>query len=391
MRTKSKTKKITRNEYRTRPIKIAHIITGLGIGGAERFLLTLARTVKRDRYDLCFFCIVDGGDLIAEFKKAGYPVRIIKCYDWQRRLPFRFVMKNIRKLTRILKKERFDIVHTHLYRANMIGRIAAILAGVPHIFSSEHNTNSWKKPVDIFWDRLLARFTNKVIAVSDYVKDFTQHQEKLDSQKLVTVKHGICLNEFDAVNGRVQTRNLLGFDGNQTIVGSLGRLVPQKGYAYFLKAMPEILDKFPDTQFVIVGDGPLKPELVELSKRLGIESNLHFTGFRKDIPQLLKAMDLFVCSSLWEGFGIVLIEAMACSLPVIAANVGPIPEVVKHGETGILIESENAVQIASSVIQLLANQKQMQQLGRNGRKRVEALFTAETMIENLEHIYFNLN
>lgn len=368
-------------------IKIAHIITGLGIGGAERFLRTLALAVDRKKYDLHFFCIVTGGELVPEFEKLGYHVRVIPCYNWNRRLPFRFVVTNILKLAIIFKKEKFQIVHTHLYRANMIGRIAAILAGIPYLYATEHNTNSWKKKVDIFWDKLLARFTNKIIAVSEYVKDFTIEQEQLQPNKLLTLWHGIWVKDFDEVNGRPQTRTRLGFGLNQPIIGSIGRLVPQKGYRYFLEAMPKILNRFPDTQFMIIGDGPLKDELQELSKYLGLQANLKLPGFRNDIPQLLKAMDAFVMTSLWEGFGIVLIEAMACSLPVVATNVGPVPEIVKDGETGFLVEPEHADQVADSVIKLLENPELLQKLGLNGRKRLNTFFTAEKMIENLEQIY----
>lgn len=371
-----------------KPIKVAHVITGLGIGGAERFLRTLAVAVDRSKYDLQFFCVVSGGKLIPEIEKLGYQVHVIPCYNWDRKIPFRFVLTNIWKLIRIFRREKFDIIHTHLYRANMIGRIAAILAGVPYLYATEHNTNSWKKPADIFWDRLLAKFSNKIIAVSDYVRYFTISQERLDPQKVATLWHGIWLRDFDEVNSRLETRDRLGFHSSQPVIGSIGRLVPQKGYNFFIESIPTILNKFPDAQFMIVGDGPLKDELTEQAKYLGLDSNLTLTGFRKDIPYLLKAMDIFALFSLWEGFGIVLIEAMACSLPIVATNVGPIPEVVIHEETGLLIEPEKPKEISKAIIKLLENPQLIRQFGANGRKRVEANFTAEKMIENLEKIYF---
>lgn len=371
-----------------KPIKVAHVITGLGIGGAERFLRTLAVAVDRTKYDLHFYCIVTGGKLIPEFEKLGYNVQVIPCYNWERKIPFRFVLSNIWKLIRIFRREKFDIVHTHLYRANMIGRIAALLAGTPFIYATEHNTNAWKKPVDIFWDKLLARFTNKIITVSEYVRYFTINQERLEPKKVSTLWHGIWIRDFDEVNSRLETRGRLEIHSDQPVIGTIGRLVPQKGYNFFIEAMPTILNKFPDSQFMIVGDGPLKAELTEQAKYLGLLSNLTFTGFRKDIPYLLKAMDVFSLTSLWEGFGIVLIEAMACSLPVVATNVGPIPEIVIHNETGLLIEPENPAAISKAIIQLLENSQLIRQFGANGRKRVEASFTAEKMIENLEKIYF---
>jgi glycosyltransferase involved in cell wall biosynthesis len=371
-----------------KPIKVAHVITGLGIGGAERFLRTLAVAVDRTKYDLHFFCVVSGGKLIPEIEKLGYQVHVIPCYNWERKIPFRFVLGNIWKLIRIFRREKFDIVHTHLYRANMIGRIAALLAGVPYIYATEHNTNAWKKPVDIFWDKFLAHFSDKIISVSEYVRYFTINQERLNPEKVLTLWHGIWLRDFDEVNSRLETRDRLGFHSKQPIIGSIGRLVPQKGYNFFIEALPAILNKFPDAQFMIVGDGPLKDELTDQAKYLGLQSNLTFTGFRKDIPHLLKAMDIFTLMSLWEGFGIVLIEAMACSLPVVATNVGPIPEVVIHNETGLLIEPEKPKEISKALIRMLENPQLIRQFGANGRKRVEAHFTAEKMIENLEKIYF---
>ena len=170
-------------------------------------------------------------------------------------------------------------------------------------------------------------------------------------------------------------------------MGNVARLNDQKGQIFFLQAIPEILKTISDTKFLIVGDGPLRNKLEEMSKKLKINRNVIFTGIRDDIPEILSIMDVFVLPSMVEGLPIVLLEAMAMGKPVVASRVGGIPEVINHGLTGILIEPANPSEIASSVVNLLKNPAEAKRIGDAGRRKVGRKFIVDVMARKIEGVY----
>ncbi len=179
----------------------------------------------------------------------------------------------------------------------------------------------------------------------------------------------------------------MGINLSSKVVGTVGRFDEQKGHMFFLKAIPKILQDVPDVRFIFVGDGSLRSKLEKMGRELEVNQNIIFTGVRRDIPEILSIMDVFVLPSIFEGFGIVLLEAMAVGKPVVASRAGGIPEIVEHGLTGILIEPANPSAIAGSVVKLLKNPVEAKRIANAGRAEVERKFTADAMARKIEGVY----
>jgi glycosyltransferase involved in cell wall biosynthesis len=189
---------------------------------------------------------------------------------------------------------------------------------------------------------------------------------------------------------RAELRRELGLEPEGEVIGTLGRLEPQKGVEHLLRAMVRVLDARPAARLVIVGDGPLRAELEALAARLGIARAVRFAGWRTDVPEVLSALDLFCLASLWESFGIVLAEAMLASLPIVATRVDGIPEVVCDGETGFLVAPGSDAELAERILALLADAPLRRALGEAGRARALERFSVRRMVAEYEGFFRRL-
>ncbi len=185
-------------------------------------------------------------------------------------------------------------------------------------------------------------------------------------------------------------RREFGLNGNDIVCIFVSRLVPIKGHQYLISAIPEVLGNVPSAKFVLVGDGELKDELEQQASNLGVKDSVIFTGLRHDVPELLAMSDLFVLSSINEGMGRVLVEAMAVGLPVVATRVGGVPDVVVDGETGILVPSHSSNALASAIVKLLKDKNMRKRMGEAGRRRVNPAFGVEAMVRNIGNVYEEL-
>jgi glycosyltransferase involved in cell wall biosynthesis len=214
------------------------------------------------------------------------------------------------------------------------------------------------------------------------------NNEKIDPSKTVVIYNGVDEERFSHFNNVSTARVELGIESNDPVLGSVSSLTPHKGHIYMFQAAPKILESFPSTKFLFVGDGNLREELEGQVKILNISSNVIFTGIRKNIPELLNLMDIFVLpSSSREGLGISIIEAMAVEKPVVATNIGGIPEVVQDGKTGILVPPQNSEALAGAIIELLNDSGKAEKMGRMGRLRIKDAFTTQRMISEIENLY----
>lgn len=373
-----------------RRLRLAHVITGLELGGGGAVVLTIARALDRTRFDMDVFCILEGGAGEAELRALGCGVTILeRAWDYRRRVLSYSPTKTL-ELSRLLRAGRYDVVHTHLFPADVIGRIAGRLAGIPVSVKSLHNMGGWKTRRHLMTDRLLASWTDRVICCSDFQKSVAATQEKLADDAAVTIHHGVRLSRFEPRIDRPAYLTSLGLRADRLTIGTVGRPIPEKGHRYLLDAMPHIVASHPDVQFLIVGDGALRPELESRTATLGLTDRVRFVGARPDVPELLAAMDIFVFPSVSEGFGIAVVEAMASRLPVVASNVGPLPEIVIDGDTGALVPTADGPALAAAVNRLIDDEHLRRQLALAGRARVEARFTDRHMVGTLESLYINL-
>lgn len=364
-----------------RKANILELTTTLGVGGTENVVSLLSRGLSREKYNVMVACLDKGGLLADELKQDGIEVHPLNAKG-------KLDLTIVPKLVRLLKTREIDILHTYLFHANFIGRICGKLAGVPVRISSERIMGMEPK-YRLVLNRLTAGLCDAFTANSEAVKRFMVESTGLKPEKIVVIHNGIDTREYNISISKEDERKELGL-GESPVVGMVSRLDRQKGHQYFIESAKIVLMEKQDTQFLIVGDGPLRKELESQVKELGISESVSFLGTRRDIPEILRAMDIFVLSSLWEGLPNVVMEAMASSLPVIATDVCGTPELVADGETGILVEAEDAKGMADAVLELLKNKTIAENMGKMGRKRVEAEFSLKLMIKKNENLYDNL-
>ncbi len=370
-------------------MKICHITKATSVAGSEKHLLTLLTSLDKAKYQTTFVLLVERDkpldDFVHRFEEEGVQVkRVLIRGDVDPLL--------VRRLYQLLREGNYDLVHTHLIHADLYGTLAAKLAGVPIIVSTKHNENVFRRyPFYAFLDRTAARFADRIITISDSLKRFAVEVEGLDAEKIVRIHYGLGPTPASTDDtDRLSLRAELGISRETPLAATVARLIPQKGHVYLLHAFRRVLETSPEAKLLVVGDGYLREELESLAQELDMASNVIFTGFRKDVPRILNGIDLFVLSSLWEGFGLVLLEAMAASKPIVATRVSAIPEIVLDGETGILVPSNDPELMAEAITRLLTQPTLAKQMGCKGKQRLEQEFSEQKMIAATELVYDNL-
>ena len=365
-------------------LSVFHLVEDLKTGGAERVIADIVEGLDRKRFEARVWCLTRGGETADELLEKGVEVRILGIWSYHNPL-------NIIRLSRLLKKEKPDIVHTHGYFASVIGRLAAKKAGLPIIITHVHSTYWEYKKRHLLIERYLSRCTHRIICCSEAVKNFVTGHEKIKEDKTVVIYNGVDEERFLPVQDPSPVRARLGIDRESPVVGTVSSLTPHKGQKYLIQAAAKIREKYPATRFLIVGDGPLRQSLEEQALGLSLQSSLIFTGARRDIPDLLSLMDIFVLpSSSREGLGIAIIEAMAMEKPTVATDIGGIPEVVQDGETGLLVRPGDSAALAKAIIELIDNPDRAKAMGKKGRNRFAQKFTRKTMLSKIEDLYLGL-
>ena len=354
------------NRDKTSP-HIVHMIDELPRDGAEMLLVDLMR-LRIPGYRYTIVCLIKGGPLEQEFEKLGIPVVI---FGRKGKLDFGLVFR----VASWLKRERADVVHTHLFTADTYGRLAARLTGVPAVFSTVHNiVNPWKGSGRKLIDRLFARLSTAVVGCSEEVTQTLASRDKIPADKLVSIPNGIDLQKFSSFSG-AGVRSEFGLPEDRPLIGIVGRLHEQKAHGDLFRALaelPQVRDK--QLNCLVIGTGDLQDALKQQVKALGLEDCVIFTGMRTDVPRLVAAMDVFVMSSHWEGLPIALLEAMASSKAVLCTRVGGIPDVVIDGDNGLLVEPRDVPQFAKRLDDLLQDPALRARLGQRARDTVIARF-----------------
>jgi len=361
-------------------INILHMVNGFNIGGAELKLLELLNILDKDKYNITLCSVGGDGPLRKEFEKIGVKVFVFKKH-------FRFDLSLLMKSIHLMKKENIDIVQTTLFYADVIGAYAAYLANVPIVISwevGEHIHRSMR----LLAYRLAARKIDAVVAVSDAMRRQVIDEKWIDPRKVVTIQYGIDVGLFsDTDNLR---REDIGLKKEHIVLGTVARLGHQKGHTYLIAAAPRIIRAFPNVRFVFVGDGPLRSRLENQIRRLGLEDYFHFLGFRSDVKQLLHLFNVFVLPSLYEGLPNAVLEAMACSKPVIATGVDGTSEAVLDRETGYIVPPKHPDALADTIIRLLSTDGKIEAMGKSSGERIAKHFTLERQVHQFERLYDEL-
>jgi len=357
---------------------VVHVIDRLPPDGAERLIVDVLQN-RSDRFRFSVLCIVAGGEMVDELRAIGVPVTILN-----RKPGLDF--GTLPALVLWYREQKVAVVHTHLYAADSYGRVAAVLAGVRGRFSTRHNTSAWGSRGRRWLAWGLGRLSQRVIACGEAVGKFLVDVERLPPDRVTVIANGINLRRFDAVD-RTALRRELGVGENTVLMGVVGRLHPQKGHADLMVALEALNRTHPDFVCVLAGSGDLKDTIEADAKARGLEGKVRLLGQRKDIPNVLAGLDLFVMPSLWEGLPMAMLEAMALATPVLATSVGSIPSVIDSGEDGMLVPPGDPAALTTALQRLMADGDWRRQLGRKGRDTVVAHFNAANTASAYERLY----
>ncbi|GAI95781.1 unnamed protein product, partial [marine sediment metagenome] len=258
---------------------------------------------------------------------------------------------------------------------------------------TEHNIVERYHTLTMLGNVLTYPLNHATIAISDGVSRSIEKWKTARRKTLCTIYDGVDFNAVDATEvNPIAVKDELGIDTHHLVVGNVAHIQPQKGHQYLVQAAKLVLEQQPDVTFVIVGGEKAKGgirELEELAQRLGIRDRVIFTGFRHDALHVMAGFDIFVLPSLWEGFGIVLLEAMALGKPVIGTSVGGIPEVVDDKVDGFLVEPYNPAQLAARIVELLRDEALRNSMGQKGMHKVRGKFSIQEMVKRVEQVYLS--
>lgn len=358
------------------PIKIAHIVSSNGIFGAEKVMLNLASQINYNGSKSCIIAIENTHNPHNEVTETA-KTWCIPTFNLESR--GKIDLRAISRLTNYIKTNNITLLHTHNYKANFIGLFAARKAKIP-IVATVHGYmyigNSKKLGFYEALDRFILRYFNKVILVEGSLEKWF----KKSKVKYEIINNGINIEES------LEHSDTKSAD-QQIVIGTISRLKAEKGHKYLLEAFARVVKDYGNIQLLIVGEGELGKELEDLALALGIKDKVTFTGYQSDTAKYYRAMNIYVCSSLAENLSISILEAMNFGKAIIATNIGGTPELIKDGNTGILINSKSAEEIYLALLRCIHDPKLRKSLGENARQYAKENYSLEKMVNSYRNIY----
>ncbi len=353
--------------------RVCHVSMCLLTGGLERLLVDFSRFHDRRRFAMQFVAFSGDGQPATDLRAAGCSARVLNDSLKIRKL------STVIELSKLLRSERIQVVHTHNTFAHFYGALAAKLVGVPVVVNTQHGQGcgmGWKAR----WQfRMANRLTHRVVGVSHDAAEMCRQEDPSSADKIIAIWNGINLDRF-AYHGPMIEPTAI----------SIARLSVGKDLPTLLKAVRLVLQHVPDFRLRIVGDGPERTTLERLIDELSLREHIELLGERHDVPDLLAKSGFFVSSSRSEGLSLTLLEAMAVGLPVVTTSVGGNPEIVVDGHTGRLVPDHNPGALADAMVEMCHEREAWTAMGLLGRKRVEQHFEIRQMVAGYEALYDEL-
>ncbi len=352
------------------------VITTLDVGGAEKCCVTLATGLDRERWHVEVCSVIRAGSMAGPLRDAGIPVHSLDASRlWH-------APTATLRLARIIRRVRPDVVHTFLFHANMLGRLAAQLAGRPRVVASIRVAERRFRH-HLILENLTCRLSDCVACVSRDVARFVRRRCHEPAGRLVVIPNGV---DVGPVAESTHARSTLGLRADSRVAIYVGRLDQQKGVDVLLRAVAEVRRHMPELTVLLVGAGPQQRALEQLAGELGVSSHVKFLGWRSDATELIRAADFLVLPSRWEGMPNVVLEAMAAGRPVIATRTEGTAELVRHRETGLLVPIDEPSALAAAIIEL-ADPERRKVWGDRGRTVAVEEFSTTHMIQQYEQLY----
>lgn len=359
------------------PKNVLLIIDHLDLGGAQNVVVEIVKYLNRNKYH----------PIVCNLRKESYISRRIKTMGVKvhNLCQAKYSPWALFQIIKILRQGQIDLVHTHLFKADTLGIIAAVINKIPvichcHISDVRKDKKKWQ----ILVDRFLGRFIDKIIFCSEVGINSNLMIKNIKTEKMKFIYNSIDLKNIVQCSSKKTAELRTKMKAGKYVVGTVARLSEQKGIKYLLEAASKIHDD--NITYLIVGDGPLKDQLVGLSYKLGIQDRVVFTGFQECVFPYFCCMDIVVFPSLYEGLPIVLLEAMAMKVPIIATDVDGFKEVIKDGQTGLLVAAKDPSLLAKKITLLLGDKELALSLTQKARQTVKRFDSSKTISE-LEKVY----
>lgn len=369
----------TENDRKCRLIQITH---DLRIGGLQRVVVNICRSINRHKFDVSVLCLRDLGEYAADIEKMGIAVHLLDHNKKSGPDYFAFL-----KVAEVLRRERVDVIHTHNTQPFIDGTIAARMSGVRTIIHTDHGRVFPDKKRYMFAEWIMSHFVDKIVGVSGSTSENLVRYEWISPKKILTIDNGSDDTLINTSMDKEEKKKELGIRKGEPIIGVCARLTEEKGVSYLLQGMPAMVSVFPNLSLVVAGEGPLENRLKKEATELGLEENVLFLGPRSDVPELLKLFDLYVLPSISEGLPMIMLEAMAAGCPIVATEVGGIRSVIEPGWNGTLVKAGRPNELCDAIIQLLESQITRQRYAENGRVRFKENFSADKMVRKYEKLY----
>jgi len=361
-------------------VKILLLTTHINVGGVGFYTVNLAKYLRKMGHNPVV--VSSGGDLEELLQKAD--VKHIKM-DLKTKAEFGFkVAKAIHPLTRLVKKEGFDVIHAQTRVAQVAGGIVSKITHVP-IVSTGHGFFKHER----LFRKLFPFWGDKVIAISESVREHLINDFHIEKERVTVVYNGIELDRFLKKNGEIDQnmRDKMSLNRDLTIVGAIGRLSSVKGYIYLVKAFKKVAKENENVRLLIVGEGGEKPKLEKEVKEANLENKVIFESKKMATEDYLSVMDIFCQPSIKEGLGLALIEAMASGRACIASNVGGIPEIIDHEVDGILVPPQKPEALADAIIRIASNAELKQTFSTRAQQKAQNKFSIEDNARKTAEVY----
>jgi L-malate glycosyltransferase len=346
-------------------------------GGAEKQIYELAKRLDKNKYSVTVISLDCLGQTSGEwFTSVGcryHRFRVVRIYGLSG------FLQGIR-FYKFLKKEKIDILQTYHFSSDIWATFWGKLANVPVIISNRRDMGFWRKPWHVYAYRWVDRWVNKIVVVSNSIRDMVISTEDVPQEKIEVIYNGVELPVDPAAASLIDLKNDL-------VIMHVASLSPVKGHVFLLEAFKKTIDQFKNVKLVLIGEDMLKGSLQNQADQMGIKNNVLFLGERKDVGSLLTIADICVLPSLSEGMSNSILEYMAAAKPVIATNVGGNPELVKNGYNGLLVKKEDVEGLKVALLTLIQDKEKRQIMGQNGLLMVKTKFTMEAMMAHYEELY----
>jgi glycosyltransferase involved in cell wall biosynthesis len=373
-------------------LRVLHIVGESRFGGAAKIILGLGHVARKEGWQADILTT----DPVFQQAVTQHGLGLVNLDVIRREIRPFWDLGGLVRLHGFLRREPYDIVHTHTSKGGFVGRLAAKLAGVPMIVHTAHGFafhEASPPRIRRFYsslERIASHWCDRVVAVSEFHRNWALELGMCSADKIVAIPNGIADPGRHSNVDFAQLRRQLQKRNGDLLILSVGRLAPDKGLEYLIEAAAAMPQMERRLQIVIAGDGPARERLERFAAKLGVTDRVSFIGFREDIADLLAACDLVVLPSVREGLSIALLEAMAAGKPIVATSIGSQREVSSHGEVGLFVRPADAVSLAEGILRLAGDQALMTRLGNNARAVFENYYTEDRMLQSYRRFYLDL-